>query len=66
MGEKAVRALAELLVAVESTAFSPQRGTARLRDLRVVRRAMRRLSTRRDRLRAAFSPSSVRFRGRRR
>ena len=66
MGEKAVRALAELLVAVEHTAFSREQGTARLRDLRIVRRAMRRLSSRRDLLRAFFTPSSVRFRARRR
>jgi transglutaminase-like putative cysteine protease len=59
MPEKAVRALAALLDALEATAFSPAPGRALLRDLRVVRRAMLRAALRRDRVRAVVSPASV-------
>ena len=56
---KATAALERLQVAVETTAYSPDRGTALGADLRLVRRAMARVSTRRERLGAIFSPRSV-------
>ena len=57
--EKAAAALERLRVAVEATAYSRDRGTARAADLRVVRRAMARVSTRRERFGAVVSPQSV-------
>jgi transglutaminase-like putative cysteine protease len=60
--EKVVRALANLLTALEATAYSPTPARSLLRDLRVARRALLRKSSRRERLRAAFSPASVQLR----
>lgn len=64
MSTSAVRALADLLVALEATAYSQHPSESVLRDLRVVRRTMLRLSTRRERIRALFSPASVSLRRR--
>lgn len=66
MPEKVVRALANLLTALEATAYSPTPENSVARDLRIVRAAMLRSSTRRERLRAAFTPASVQFSPRRR
>ena len=60
--EKFVRALANLLTALEATAYSPTPEDSLLRDLRIARRALLRTSTRRERLRAAFTPASVQLR----
>jgi transglutaminase-like putative cysteine protease len=60
--EKVVRALANLLTALEATAYSPTPAESMLRDLRVARRAMLRSSSRRERLRAAVTPASVQIR----
>lgn len=60
--EKVVRALANLLTALEQTAYSPTPAESLLRDLRIARRALLRKSSRRERLRAAFTPASVQLR----
>ena len=64
MPEKTVRALANLLLALEATAYSRYPAESVLADLKLVRRSMRRHSTRRERLRAALTPASVSLRRR--
>ena len=66
MPTKVVKALANLLTALEATAYSRHPAESVLADLRLVRRNMRNLSTRRERLRAALTPASVVLRWRRR
>jgi len=62
MPTKVVRALANLLHALEATAYSRYPSDSALGDLKLVRRAMRKLSTRRERLRAVLTPASVSLR----
>ncbi len=59
MPTKVVRALANLLDALETTAYSRYPSDSVLSDLKLVRRNMRNLSTRRERLRALLTPASV-------
>lgn len=59
MSKETTAALARLVAAVEVTAFSRDRGRSTLADLRAVRRAMWKVSTRNERLRAVLTPASV-------
>ena len=59
MSSETMAALSRLLVAVEATAFSRDRGKSTLADLRTVRRAMWKVSTRNERVRALLTPASV-------
>ena len=56
-----LRSLANLLTALEATAYSPTPSESLLRDLGVVRRDMLRTANRRERLRALLTPASVRL-----
>jgi len=60
--EPVVRALANLLTALEATAYSPTPADSLARDLTIVRRALLRGSTRRERLSAFVTPASVQLR----
>lgn len=66
MGAKATAALERLRSAIEFTAFSRSPEPARIADVRLVRRAMARASSRNDRMRARFTPRSVVLKGWRR
>lgn len=59
MSKETSAALARLLAAVEATAFSRDRGKSTLADVRTVRRAMWKVSTRNERVRAVLTPASV-------
>jgi len=59
MPDKATAALERLRSAIEFTAYSRTPEPARIADVRTVRRAMRSVSSRNDRMRARFSPRSV-------
>jgi transglutaminase-like putative cysteine protease len=59
MSKETNAALARLLAAVEATAFSRDHGKSALADLRTVRRAMWKVSTRNERVRAMLTPASV-------
>ena len=62
MSTKVVRALANLLDALEATAYSRYPSDSVLGDLKLVRRTMNSLSTRRERVRAVLTPASVSLR----
>jgi transglutaminase-like putative cysteine protease len=59
MSTATVAALGRLLAAVEVTAFSRDNGRSALADVRVVRRAMWKVATRNERVRALLTPASV-------
>jgi transglutaminase-like putative cysteine protease len=59
MPRETIEALGRLLLAVETTAFSRENGRSTLADLRLVRHGMWTVSTRRERLAAAFTPESA-------